>query len=174
MPQWELHPPEINYFELHHSSSFFDLKSFHNCDFRLILRLLWRRRAKKEISTHHLKFTYMQWHTHKRTSSSSLICHRTQCPAVATHGFIWMRVHSEMNRYWWSSLVSYLHLWFSFWAPVLPHPSLHDLILTQDNLLIIIRICWWHQWRGRRTGKICWVSRQSLHGLWHGDQCRVS
>ena len=36
-------------------------------------------------------------------------------------------------------------------------------------------LCWWHRWlsrRGRRTGKILWVSRKSLHSLRHGDQCR--
>ena len=36
-------------------------------------------------------------------------------------------------------------------------------------------LCWWHRWlsmRGRRTGKIRWASRQSLHSLWDGDQCR--
>ena len=36
-------------------------------------------------------------------------------------------------------------------------------------------LCWWHRWpsrRGRRTGKISWASRQSLHSLRHGDQYR--
>ena len=35
-------------------------------------------------------------------------------------------------------------------------------------------ICWWHQWlsrRRRRTVKISRVFGQSLHSLWHGDQC---
>ena len=35
-------------------------------------------------------------------------------------------------------------------------------------------LCWWHRRlsrRGTRTGKISWVSRQSLHSLQHGDQC---
>ena len=34
-------------------------------------------------------------------------------------------------------------------------------------------LCWWHWWlsRRRRTVKISWVSRQSLHSLRHGDQC---
>ena len=36
-------------------------------------------------------------------------------------------------------------------------------------------LCWWHWWlsgRGITTGKISWVSQQSLHSLWHGDQCQ--
>ena len=36
-------------------------------------------------------------------------------------------------------------------------------------------LCCWHWWlnrRGRRTGKFSWASWQSLHSLWHGDQCR--
>ena len=36
-------------------------------------------------------------------------------------------------------------------------------------------LCWWHCWlsrRGRRTGKFSWASWQSLHSLWHGDQCQ--
>ena len=34
---------------------------------------------------------------------------------------------------------------------------------------------WWHRRlsrRGRRAGKTSWASRQSLHKLRHGDQCR--
>ena len=36
-------------------------------------------------------------------------------------------------------------------------------------------LCWWHRWLGMRwsrSGKITWASRQSLHSLRHGDQCR--
>ena len=36
-------------------------------------------------------------------------------------------------------------------------------------------LSWWHRWlsrRGRRTGKFSWASRQNLHSLRHGDQCR--
>ena len=36
-------------------------------------------------------------------------------------------------------------------------------------------LSWWHRWlsrRGRRTGKMCGVSRQSLRSLRLGDQCR--
>ena len=36
-------------------------------------------------------------------------------------------------------------------------------------------LCWWHRWlsrRGKTTGKITWVFRQSLHRLRHGDQCQ--
>ena len=35
-------------------------------------------------------------------------------------------------------------------------------------------LCWWRWWlnrRGRRTGKISWVSQQSLHSVQHGYQC---
>ena len=35
-------------------------------------------------------------------------------------------------------------------------------------------LCRWHWWLSRRgrTGKFIWASWQSLHRLWHGDQCR--
>ena len=36
-------------------------------------------------------------------------------------------------------------------------------------------LCWWHRFlsrRGRRTSKFSWVSRQSVHSLRHGNQCR--
>ena len=39
-------------------------------------------------------------------------------------------------------------------------------------------LCWWHRLsrhrlsrRRRRTGKISWASWQSLHSVWHGNQC---
>ena len=36
-------------------------------------------------------------------------------------------------------------------------------------------LCWWHRWLIGRggTGKFSWASRQSLHSLRHGSQCRV-
>ena len=77
----------------------------------------------------------------------------------------------------------------SLYFEIEPTLSLESLSFFMWNILTVSKkncqhwkqsnhqspLCWWYRWlsrRRRRTGKISWASWQSLHGLWHGDQCR--
>ena len=79
--------------------------------------------------------------------------------------------------------------WSLTWMSTLTHPLQHISGKNRDRCLRRSwrhcqhwrqsnhqpPLCLWHWWlsrRGRRTGKISWVSRQSLLSLRHGDQCQ--
>ena len=53
----------------------------------------------------------------------------------------------------------------------------HEGTVGIGGRAITNQLCWWHRWlirRGRRTGKISWVSRQSLQSTWRSVPKRSS